>query len=79
MSQKSHRLKICLVTVTLSDGGAERVAADLSLYFESQGIEVYHVVFSGKIDEPSPIPCFDSDEAEFWHFTFPQAVDYEKK
>lgn len=50
MSQKSHRLKICLVTVTLSDGGAERVAADLSLYFESQGIEVYHVVFSGKIE-----------------------------
>ncbi len=50
MTQKSHRLKICLVTVTLSNGGAERVASDLSLYFESQGIEVYHVVFSGKID-----------------------------
>ena len=50
MTQKSHRLKICLVTVTLSNGGAERVAADLSLYFESQGIEVYHVVFSGKIE-----------------------------
>lgn len=50
MDKKSPVLKICLVTVTLSGGGAERVAADLSLYFESQGIEVYHVVFSGKIE-----------------------------
>lgn len=50
MDKKPSGLKICLVTVTLSGGGAERVAADLSLYFESQGIEVYHVVFSGKIE-----------------------------
>ncbi len=49
MSQKSHRLKICLVTVTLSDGGAERCAALLSNYFENQDIEVNHVVFSGKV------------------------------
>jgi N-acetylgalactosamine-N,N'-diacetylbacillosaminyl-diphospho-undecaprenol 4-alpha-N-acetylgalactosaminyltransferase len=38
-----------LVTVTLSDGGAERCAALLSNYFENQDIEVYHVVFSGKV------------------------------
>lgn len=50
MSQKSHRLKICLVTVTLSDGGAERCAALLSNYFENQDIDIYHVVFSGKVD-----------------------------
>lgn len=50
MDNKTEALKICLVTPTLSGGGAERVAADLSLYFESQGIEVYHVVFYGKID-----------------------------
>ncbi len=49
MSQKSHRLKICLVTVTLSDGGAERCAALLSNYFENQDIDIYHVVFSGKV------------------------------
>lgn len=49
MNNKTEVLKICLVTVSLSDGGAERVAADLSLYFESQGFEVYHVVFSGKV------------------------------
>lgn len=50
MTQKSHRLKICLVTVTLSDGGAERCAALLSNYFENQDIDIYHVVFSGKIE-----------------------------
>jgi glycosyltransferase involved in cell wall biosynthesis len=50
LTQKSHRLKICLVTVTLSDGGAERCAALLSNYFENQDIDIYHVVFSGKVD-----------------------------
>jgi N-acetylgalactosamine-N,N'-diacetylbacillosaminyl-diphospho-undecaprenol 4-alpha-N-acetylgalactosaminyltransferase len=50
LSQKSHKLKICLVTVTLSDGGAERCAALLSNYFENQDIDIYHVVFSGKVD-----------------------------
>lgn len=50
MQSKSKTIRICLVTVTLSGGGAERVAADLSLYFEKQGFEVYHVVFSGKIE-----------------------------
>jgi N-acetylgalactosamine-N,N'-diacetylbacillosaminyl-diphospho-undecaprenol 4-alpha-N-acetylgalactosaminyltransferase len=50
LTQKSHRLKICFVTVTLSDGGAERCAALLSNYFDSQNVEVYHVVFSGKVD-----------------------------
>lgn len=50
MDQKSKALKICLVTVTLSDGGAERCAALLSQYFDKQGFEVYHVVFSGKVE-----------------------------
>lgn len=50
MTQKSHRLKICFVTVTLSDGGAERCAVLLSNYFDSQDVEVYHVVFSGKVE-----------------------------
>lgn len=49
MTQKSHRLKICFVTVTLSDGGAERCAALLSNYFDSQDVEIYHIVFSGKV------------------------------
>ncbi len=50
MDKKSTVLKICLVTVTLSDGGAERCAALLSKYFDNQDFEVYHVVFSGKVD-----------------------------
>ncbi|WP_329804727.1 glycosyltransferase [Flavobacterium facile] len=50
MDKKAEVLKICLVTVTLSDGGAERCAALLSNYFENQEIEVYHVVFSGKVE-----------------------------
>lgn len=49
MDKKKKVLKICLVTVTLSDGGAERCAALLSKYFDNQEIEVYHVVFSGKV------------------------------
>lgn len=50
MDKKPSVLKICLVTVTLSDGGAERVAALLSKYFDNQEFEVYHVVFSGKVE-----------------------------
>ena len=50
MNKKTKALKICLVTATLSGGGAERVAAELSLYFESQDIKVFHVVFYGKIE-----------------------------
>ncbi|MES2864813.1 MAG: glycosyltransferase [Bacteroidota bacterium] len=50
MDKKSSVLKICLVTVTLSDGGAERCAALLSKYFDNQEFEVYHLVFSGKVE-----------------------------
>ena len=50
MDKKSSVLKICLVTATLSDGGAERVAALLSNYFDNQEFEVYHVVFYGKVE-----------------------------
>ena len=50
MDKKISVVKICLVTVTLSDGGAERIAALLSKYFDKQGFDVYHVVFSGKVE-----------------------------
>lgn len=50
MNQKP--LKIAIATVTLSDGGAERCAAILSNYFVKQGIEVHHLVFSGKVVYP---------------------------
>jgi glycosyltransferase involved in cell wall biosynthesis len=42
-------LKICLTTVSLSGGGAERSAASLSHYFVNQGFEVHHVVFAGSV------------------------------
>ncbi len=42
-------LRICLVSVSLSGGGAERCAANLSNYFVSEGHEVHHVVFAGEI------------------------------
>jgi hypothetical protein len=43
-------MKVCLVTVTLYDGGAERCAATLSHFFVNQGFEVHHLVFSGRIE-----------------------------
>lgn len=49
MNQNSKPLKICLTTVSLSGGGAERCAASLSNYFVNQGYEVHHVVFAGSI------------------------------
>ena len=42
------KIKIALVGEMLSRGGAERVQARLSQYFEAAGIEIHHVVF---IDE----------------------------
>lgn len=50
MTQNRTSYKICLVTVTLSDGGAERCAATLSHFFVNQGFEVHNLVFSGKIE-----------------------------
>lgn len=49
MNKNSKPLKICLTTVSLSGGGAERCAASLSNYFVNQGYEVHHVVFAGSI------------------------------
>lgn len=42
-------LRICLVSVSLSGGGAERCAANLSNYFFDKGHIVHHVVFAGEI------------------------------
>ena len=46
---QNKKFKVALVTVSLSGGGAERVAASLSCFFEAQNIEVHHVVFAGEI------------------------------
>jgi N-acetylgalactosamine-N,N'-diacetylbacillosaminyl-diphospho-undecaprenol 4-alpha-N-acetylgalactosaminyltransferase len=49
LNQNKTRLKICLITVTLSDGGAERCATTLSHFFFQHNCDVHNVVFSGKI------------------------------
>jgi len=41
---KQPPYKIALVGEMLSKGGAERVQAGLSFYFESRGIEVHHII-----------------------------------
>lgn len=41
---KQPRQKIAFVGDTLGEGGAERVQARLSFYFEAQGIEVHHII-----------------------------------
>lgn len=43
------RLKIALVGDTLSRGGAEKVQARLSFYFDSQGIEVHHLIVRDEV------------------------------
>lgn len=49
MNQNEVHYKICLITVTLSDGGAERCAATLSHFFHLHNCEVHNVVFAGEI------------------------------
>lgn len=49
LNQNQARYKICLITVTLSDGGAERCAATLSHFFAQHHCEVHNVVFAGEI------------------------------
>jgi glycosyltransferase involved in cell wall biosynthesis len=46
---QNKKFKVALVTVSLSGGGAERVAASLSCFFEAQNIEIHHIVFAGEI------------------------------
>lgn len=44
MAIAQKKYKICLVSECLSTGGAERVAALLSQFFVSKGIETHHVI-----------------------------------
>ncbi|RMA56733.1 glycosyltransferase [Ulvibacter antarcticus] len=41
---KQPQYKIALVGDSLSEGGAERVQARLSLFFHSKGVEVHHII-----------------------------------
>lgn len=46
---KQPSLKIALVGEMLSGGGAERVQARLSVFFEEQGIDVHHIIVQDSI------------------------------
>ncbi|PZR21430.1 MAG: glycosyltransferase family 4 protein [Flavobacterium psychrophilum] len=50
--QQVSKKKICLIGDSLSEGGAERVMADLSNYFFSRGIDVHNVIVQDKITYP---------------------------
>ena len=46
---KQPNYKIALIGDILSKGGAEKVQARLSFFFESKGIEIHHVIFNDDI------------------------------
>lgn len=46
---KQPSYKIALVGDKLSEGGAERVQARLSFFFESQGVEVHHIIVQDEV------------------------------
>ena len=50
MKDENTKIKIALIGDSLSSGGAEKVQARLSVYFESTGIEVHHCIFLDKIE-----------------------------
>ena len=50
MINANKKIKIALIGDSLSSGGAEKVQARLSVYFESTGIEVHHCIFLDKIE-----------------------------
>lgn len=49
---KQPPYKIALVGDMLSRGGAERVQAGLSFYFESKGVEVHHIIVQDVVTYP---------------------------
>lgn len=50
MSAQQHKpAKLCLIGNCLSSGGAEKVHAVLSLFFESRGIEVHNIILLDRV------------------------------
>ena len=48
-SSSKRKFNICLISDQLSDGGAERCAANLSIFFEENHCSVTHVVIVDRI------------------------------
>lgn len=49
---QTPRYKICLVGDLLAGGGAERVHAHLSVFFDGAGIEVHNVIVQDRVEYP---------------------------
>ena len=47
---RENRIKVCLVAISLSRGGAERSTAILSQMLDMKGYEVHTVVLNNSID-----------------------------
>lgn len=52
MNIPKRKYKIALVGYTLNGGGLERVMSSLSVYFDSQGIDVHNIVFVDDVVYP---------------------------
>ena len=48
-AQQYKPAKLCLIGNCLSSGGAEKVHAVLSLFFESRGVEVYNIILLDRV------------------------------
>ena len=51
-NRNDKKIKICIVTISLSKGGAERSTALLSKMLHSSGFEVHLVTLNDTIDYP---------------------------
>ena len=51
-NRNDKKIKICIVTISLSKGGAERSTALLSRILYSEGFEVFLVTLNDAIDYP---------------------------
>ena len=60
--QSNHKKRICIVTRSLSEGGADRVASLQSIMLESLGYEVFIVTVLNSISYPYKGTLFNLGE-----------------
>jgi glycosyltransferase involved in cell wall biosynthesis len=52
MIKQNYKCKIALIGFRLSGGGSEKVMANLSIFFEKQGIEVHNIIVFDEVSYP---------------------------
>jgi len=52
LPSKPHKIKVCLVAISLGEGGADRACALLSQMLDAQGFEVHIAILTNKISFP---------------------------